>query len=479
MATSSSPLFLFLTKTRHALLSLTTPSRTLALTTFVLGNPSADLDSFISAVVYAFHTSKSPAGRSRRLVFPIINLPKNAATDLWRLRPEFGTALKLATDHEDTKELLNSLITVGDARNFEASGFSKSLFPTDRSGETQADRLPLVLVDHNALSIPTIDNLDNLPFNVTGCIDHHVDESQVPQTADPRIIRTGIGSCTSLVVQHLREAGLWNPLPSEPKSIAHDESDPKESSELAKLALSAILIDTANLTAEGKVSDTDREAVKFLEEIISNDTQGSASTWDREAFYREISASKESAVDLLTMPEILERDYKEWTETPSSQPDKPLRIGISSIVKPLAWLSDKASSSSKLSSNETANNHDSEALSSAIASFTAHNHLNIFGIMMASTSGKGGAFQRELLLYAPRLRDDDGRDKTLGGNAIDEFEKECSGELELEAWTGEEQTGILKGAVREGASTKIWRQRNVKISRKGVAPMLRECAKKA
>ena len=63
--------------------------------TAVLGNTSADLDSFISAVVFAYFHTKKPSSESR-IYIPLLNLTDVSSSELWRLRPEYGTALRLA-----------------------------------------------------------------------------------------------------------------------------------------------------------------------------------------------------------------------------------------------------------------------------------------------------------------------------------------------------------------------------------------------
>jgi exopolyphosphatase len=185
--------------------------------TIVLGNPSADLDSFVSAVVYAYFCSALLQREDpKRLFIPLLNLPTTSARDLWRLRPEFGTALKLArkpavgqdvsetSKDENNKGLLEQLVTVADVRS------ASNSTPISLFSDQPNTKNDYVLVDHNALTIPTLRTEDlSHHVNVIGCIDHHVDELYVPSNASPRIIRTGIGSCTSLVVQHLRDSQLW------------------------------------------------------------------------------------------------------------------------------------------------------------------------------------------------------------------------------------------------------------------------------
>jgi exopolyphosphatase len=422
--------------------------------TIVLGNPSADLDSFISAVVYAYFCSASLQREDhKRLFIPLLNLPTTSACDLWRLRPEFGTVLKLAQKQvvgqdvsemsrdENNKSLLQQLVTVADVRSASKST-PISLF-SDRPN-TKND---YVLVDHNALTIPTQRTEDLSHYvNVIGCIDHHVDESYVPSNASPRIIRTGIGSCTSLVVQHLRDSQLW---PATDDGYA--------TGELARLALAPILIDTVNLTAEGKVSDTDRDAVAFLEScILSTSTSTSAQKeWNRKSFYDEIATTKANSLDLLTIPEIFGRDYKEWTE--STKTGEKLTIGISSIAKPITWLLEKAESVDEFLKLV----HD-------FARKSDHN-LDVFGIMTTSTSANGD-FQRELLVIAFGA---------TASEALKKFDGKAKKELHLKSWNESlELLDSMKSKLTDAnGSSSLWWQRDVAKSRKQVAPLLREIVK--
>jgi exopolyphosphatase len=301
-----------------------------------------------------------------------------------------------------------------------------------------------VLVDHNAFIIPTQRTEDlSQHVNVIGCIDHHVDESYVPSNASPRIIRTGIGSCTSLVVQHLRDSQLW-PVPD----------DGYAAGELARLALAPILIDTANLTAEGKVSDTDRDAVAFLEScILSTSTSTSAQKeWNRKSFYDEIATTKANSLDLLTIPEIFDRDYKEWTE--STKTGEKLTIGISSIAKPIIWLLEKAESVDEFLKLV----HD-------FAQKPNHN-LDVFGIMTTSTSASGD-FQRELLVIAFGA---------TASEALEKFDRKAKKELHLMSWNESlELLDSMKSKLTDAnRSSSLWWQRDVTKSRKQVAPLLRE-----
>jgi exopolyphosphatase len=445
----ASSLSAFLSSTRAA--CLRGSSNTFAI---VLGNPSADLDSFISAVVYAYFCSASLQREDhKRLFIPLLNLPTTPARDLWRLRPEFGAALKLAqkpavgqdlseiSKDENNKGLLEQLVTVADVRSASQSTLI-SLF-SDRPNAKN----DYVLVDHNAFTIPTLRTEDLSRYvNVIGCIDHHVDESYVPSNASPRIIKTGIGSCTSLVVQHLRDSQLW-PAPD----------DGYATGELARLALAPILVDTANLTAEGKVSDTDRDAVAFLESCIQSTSPSTPAPeeWNRKSFYDKIATTKANSLNLLTFPEIFGRDYKEWTE--STKTGENLTIGISSIAKPITWLLERAESVDEFLKQA----HD-------FARKPDHN-VDVFGIMTTSTSAKGD-FQRELLVTAFGA---------TASEALKKFNGKAQKELHLEAWSESlELLDSLKSKLTDtNGSSSLWWQRDVTKSRKQVAPLLRGTVK--
>lgn len=434
--------------------------------TLVLGNSSCDLDSFVSSVVLSYfydRETRKDQNHARPSYVPLLNLPTTPARELWRLRPEFGTALCLAVEEdveskspssqgdgqtEIHKKLLANLTTLADlsesstaAKSFSALTNSKSSQKEEEGqGQQQQQQLPVILVDHNAPSISNVSSEDlKSGLKLTGCIDHHVDENVIPRDASPRIITTGIGSCTSLIVQHLRDSSLWpNPNSQLSNSLG----------QLARLALAPILIDTYNLQATGKkCSDMDRRAVKFLESHFSSDR-----SYDRASFFDALKTAKQSSLDHLTLPEILIRDYKEWTE--SSSKGK-LKVGIPSLVKPIRWLITQKSSSSY------------EKFLLQLTSFASDRHLDVLTLINKSEDD-GGKFQKELLVlpFAPR-------DQKFQVEKIPEiFQSQMGDELELTGW--EEDSKFLDEVTRR--SGKVWWQRNTEMSRKQVAPGLRRAA---
>lgn len=211
--------------------------------------------------------------------------------------------------------------------------------------------------------------------------------------------------------------------------------------QLAKLALASIFVDTANLTAPGKVEEADRQAVRYLEARI-NLSASSAKSWDRVKFYTEIDAAKTN-IEHLSFDELLIKDYKEWTENGR-------KMGISSVVKPLAFLLQKSTE-----------DNPSRTIENALNDFMTTRDLSVFAIMTAFRSEKGG-FQREILLQAlePAFA------------MADNFSKTATTELGLE------RLDINLARQTEPSPGESWRdfwvQNDLSKSRKQVAPMLRQ-----
>ncbi|PYI22912.1 hypothetical protein BO99DRAFT_399645 [Aspergillus violaceofuscus CBS 115571] len=522
---------------------------------YVIGNPSADVDSIISALVYAYFAHPRPH-------VPLINLPDvPSGSELRRLRPEFLEALHLAThpaapteqpweiEADTTPDLLRShLLTVAD-------------FAAHLAQSSAADTLPTVdavLVDWNALpnrspsqkGHGTLPGLETITFNVVGCIDHHVDEDFLPPiAADQPFLLQPTGSCISLVVSMLERMGRWTPHPlsSTSTSPAHNPTtSPTPDAELttaaahehqlSKLALAPILIDTANFTAKEKVTDADTLSYSFLRaKINSTNCQqqlGSIAVgissgeklWDHHAFYRRIATAKEHSLELLTVAEVLGRDYKEWVEVPSSASsspgdapggsgssgDKPaaLKIGISSVVKSLPWVIRKANHSN---SNANANASSApEVFLAELDAFARQRGLDIVVLMTAfagpapsspspsaspcsspGNSARKERFHRELFVAVPFAV---GNRRDTAVAAAEAFVRRGRTALGLERWRAlldedeavgqvwldcvaqeQEQEHEHEHDSQEGNMWKgVWVQGDVTKSRKQVAPLVRE-----
>ncbi|EGD88300.1 hypothetical protein H112_04785 [Trichophyton rubrum D6] len=461
--------------------SRASPSASIVPRTYVLGNTSADLDSIISAIIYSYFASSARSERGLQYI-PVINLPEiPAGRELRRLRPEFVTALNLATqrplktahngaskglktlpEDEDTDKILSESILT-------AAGLRDELLNWKMSDDKKAMSLNIIMVDWNALpqipaheyGIPGLsDKVNGIVTSVVGCIDHHDDEGFIskhlvrgPGTRVSHI-QTGVGSCTSLVVCELRKLGWWRDVVVDDDRISEgqslSDSDAEFESQAAQLALAAILADTANMTNESKVSDMDREAVRFLENKIN---QCKSISWDRDSFYDLIMDAKSSSMNYLTAHETLGRDYKEWTDT--IEPGHNIKIGICSVVKPVSWILKKCGS--EYSEEE----YDEEAFFDVLRSFSSTRDLDAVAIMTAFSSSSENEFQRELIVTVLN-------DKYISN--LGEFEDAGADYLSLEKRPFNERDKDL-GQI--GRNTRVWRQLDVTKSRKQVAPLLR------
>ena len=301
-------------------------------------------------------------------------------------------------------------------------------------------------MDHNKLQGSLAERYSKY---VQGVIDHHEEENAVPQDTEPepRIVEK-CGSCTSLVARYCRPS--WDAISSSSlySGAAHGQGEAAINdsavtqgwdAQIAKLALASILVDTANLTAPGKVEAVDGEAVEYLEARI-NVSPRDAKSWNRDEYYKEMDEAKRN-IDSLTFDEILIKDYKEWTESGA-------RLGVSSVVKPLQFLVNKTS-----------------AFENDLENFMKDHDLSIFAIMTTSTSTEG-EFQRELLVQA----------KGSSFATAAKFSEQALPEFKL---TNLDVEGV---SVQEKPASgqfwrKVWLQKDVSKSRKQVAPLLREAMK--
>lgn len=373
---------------------------------FVVGNESADLDSITCALVYSYIQSSTPDARKTDThIIPITNIPSSEL----RLRPELKALLK----HADLEPA--DLVTLNDL------GILQEHLSPEKSD--------WMLVDHNVFQGDLGRHYSN---RVTGVIDHHTDEGQVPKQTNPRIIEK-TGSCISHVVEYCREA--WDSISRSSSTVPtadKDESDVTTwDAQVAKLALGPILIDTVNLKATDKVTDHDRTAVEYLESKISA-SAAIGPTYDRDAFFNEINDAK-SDINDLSLEEILRKDYKQWTEDD-------MILGISCVVRPIQYLKSRA-----------------KDLVPALLDFAKGRSVQLFAVMTAHNDS--GKFERQLLLLAL----EDGEPTKIA----EKFVKTNMEELQLEEKDEELSSSQAKWL-------RMWEQKNLTASRKLVAPLLRE-----
>jgi len=296
--------------------------------------------------------------------------------------------------------------------------------PSKRSTELPLEKTKWILVDHNALQ----GELGKLyGSRVAGCIDHHDEEGKVPKDCgeEPRVVKKS-GSCASLVIEHCREA--WGAL-----SAKSTKEESAWDSELAHLALAPILIDTTNLTIKSKVRPEDVEAAQYLKNLISAQL---GTKFDAQEYFDEVSKAKED-IGGLSLPDILRKDYKQWTE------DGSVNLGISSVVKDIRFLINKAGSK--------------ENFFTAIQDFAKERGLSICSVL--TTSHTDGEFRREIFAWGLDDR---------GMNALKKFEASTKDKLGLGQWSDGPLDSDGDDHLR-----RCWSQGKVENSRKQIAPLLR------
>jgi len=261
---------------------------------------------------------------------------------------------------------------------------------------------------------------------IIGCIDHHNEENKVPQDCgeEPRIIQK-TGSCSSLVVDYCKKA--WDDLSAK----SDGDETTAWNAELSHLALGPILIDTTNLT-NAFVTQIDLDAAKYVESLIRAEV---GNKFSAEEYFKEVMAAKENIGDL-SLRDILRKDYKQWTEAGS------VNLGISSVVKDINFLVEKAGSKEKLFE--------------ALREFASEHDLSIISIM--TTSHPDGQFKRELLAWAMNDR---------GAKAVKKFSEDAEDQLRLRPWGDRSLDSDQKQWRR------CWWQDRIDNSRKQVAPLMR------
>jgi exopolyphosphatase len=269
---------------------------------FVTGNQSADMDSVVSALSFAFFKAQQAPSEP---VVPIINITREE----FKLRKDIG--------------LLLGTYSIGQDLLFFIEDF-------ERMSEN-CEKVHLTLVDHcniqgdifhkyageNKLQIDTI-------------IDHHEDEN-VAKDADPRII-TKSGSCSSLVFNY-----FYTNL--QDKTIF-------DTSDVCGLLLGPLLIDTSNMTQKVEMEDSvafSRYIMLLQDSHISKNmtrltrAAGDVSTESLMLTYYETLKSAKKDLSGLSFFDILRKDYKQFTFNG-------LRVGFSSLGKLYLWIFNKFSS---------------------------------------------------------------------------------------------------------------------------------------
>lgn len=369
-----------------------------------------DLDTLSSSIAFAWFLNTIKK-------IPAVSLVQTPRSDL-HLRPENLSALELAGFDSTENALLCS---------------------DDIPPSTPFPSTKFALVDHNHI----LDKYtkDNPEATVVAIIDHHDDEGFHKDTANPRIVKVPIGSCSSLVAEYIRTNSTVPP-----------------SKDLSILLMCSLLIDTDGLAPGGKAEDDDRDAAAFLLPFsdLSSASAKPADVYEVPEVQQLAKKLSDTKADVSTLGtrDLLRRDYKEYTVSPQISPDKPILVGLATVpigLKPCI-------------------KRDKDFLSSA-AGYMGERQLTVLGILTSfhdnnvTKKHPDGKHRREQM-YFVRKGVVEGLGKTLFHGL------EASQALDLQKRDLEDDYNLKKKSVPEELKVKVWEQGKVHASRKVTAPLV-------
>lgn len=454
-----------------------------------------DLDSLVSSLSYAFLNDLKSTNST--LTLPLIPISSSE----FILRTESTWLLNHVNALESNKQYTDYLTFIDEI----PTSHLDSLIHSPSSS--------LVLTDHNKLS-PSLfpPSNKNVSFNVTAVFDHHVDEG-LYLTASPRIIAP-VGSATTLIVQQWKSF-LERDTSSNTNNNASGAHATEEINQyhmdasFAKFLIAPILIDTINLDPSmNRVTPLDREMFTYLDEVIRREAAGNStsttSLWDSSVFFRQLQKAK-SDISHLSSLDLLRKDYKEWIivlndiNTESSN-KKNFKIGISSV----GWFLEdwekrdhtSASAASTLSDNISSS---SSPLITHFNEFSSAKDLDMLLVMTAFEHPKKvvgkepqvvlhSGFERELVVFVPSAASKSHTDTipasssshpfltSINANFTSEFldRLESAPELDLTPHpaVGDYSKSSLSSPSSHYTIYKTYLQRNIKSSRKQLAPLV-------
>ena len=404
--------------------------------------------------------SHAPSESSLNLYFKDLDSVASAIAYAW-----FATVVKksntvplIQTPHPDLGLRAENLYA------FSMSGFGDVSNDPEKLDVLCLDDLPksppfpsykFSLVDHNRLG-PRFTE-DNPNVVVVSVVDHHEDEQLYKDTANPRIITVPTGSCTSLVAD-----------------LIHSQCPPEVAliPELATLLICGIAIDTSGLKPGGKAEDPDRQAMAYL---LSRSTFVSAlsplvADPDPGADFYDVPVLKDLTKSLKTIKEdvshlgtrdLLRRDYKQDSLTPSWAKDSQIQVGLSSVPVGLeSWIPrDKAF-------YDAVEGWIQERKIAALAILTSYSDKKESKEKAKKDEKSKGGHKRQLLVVVADNKD-------LASKLFDGLEQNSELQLEERSF---KKFGAKKaaGGFGEAFQAKVYKQGNADASRKVVAPIIKE-----
>jgi exopolyphosphatase len=313
------------------------------------------------------------------------------------------------------------------------------------------------LVDHNRLGGYFLH--EHPDANVVAIVDHHQDEGLYKDTANPRIITVPAGSCSSLIAR-LLEKECKDKIPIPP--------------ELATLLLCGILIDTHGLKSKSKTEKVDILAAIYLlpRSIWASSLPSSFLAERPESPFREANPDsslldvpeltemsktldlKKESVSHLGTRDLLRRDYKEHSLTPSWDKSKPILIGLASVPTSIKSCIDQ----------------DADRFWSSVEKWMTERNLAALSILTSFReeksmfSSKRGKHLREMLILV-------GDDAVQGELKTRVFAGlEASEELDLKSF---KRFGAkVEEGFKPSVKARMYKQGNLDATRKVIAPLL-------
>jgi len=289
------------------------------------------------------------------------------------------------------------------------------------------------LLDHNTL-VGRFAAYERV--RVVAIIDHHEDEKH-HLDASPRIIEVPTGSCSSLVARLIKKE--W------PEGMSRA---------VARLLLSAILIDTGGLKAGGKAEVADREVAPFLLERaeLTGASVGTVIGTQGVRGVKELTKileAKKDGVDHLGPRDLLRRDYKEYRFVPSWNAEGTLVVGLASVPRGIKAITGGDEKGGRL-------------LGAACVAWLQERGLDMLGVL---TSWKDKGKHRREMVWV--VRDDKEVKKRLW------IGLEGSEELRLERKEGKKYVDGMEEGVGKGLKIRMYEQGNGHATRKVTAPLIR------
>jgi len=392
-----------------------------------------DLDSMASAIAYAWFATVV----KKTNTVPLIQTPH---PDL-HLRPENLYAL--------------SMSGFGDASNDPEKVDVLCLDDLPRSSPFPSHKFSLV--DHNRLGSQF--TKDNPNATVVSVVDHHEDEQLYKDTADPCIITVPTGSCASLIADLINSQS-----PTEVTIIP----------ELATLLICSIVIDTSGLKPGGRAEDPDRRAMAYLLPrstfVPAFPTSlvniGPGTDFSNILVLKDLTKdlkTKKEGVSHLGTRDLLRRDYKEYTLTPSWAQDSQIQVGLASV--PIGFKSWIPRDKEFYGAIEGWIKERQLAGLAILTSFSDEKESKKKSKKKGEKNSKG-KHKRQLLVVVADNKD-------LASRLFPGLERNSQLQLEersFEKFGAKKATGDFGGVLQ----AKVYQQGNVSATRKIVAPVIKE-----